>query len=410
MLKVLNKTQIHTEKLIVALLAAIQFSHILDFVVIMPLGPVLMRHFQINPTQFALLVSSYNISAAIMGLLLGLIADKFDRKLLLQISFFCFALATLFCAFSFSYNSFLVTRIIAGAFGGALNTLVFSIITDLIPFERRGKAMGTIMASFSITSILGIPLGLLIADTFGWRYCFVFITLFSFLVIIGGHFILPKIPITQRDLKISQSVKRLFKIAINRNYLQAYALLMSLAFSGFLIFPFLSPYAVKNIGISESEIKYIYLFGGLLTIVMSRVSGRLTDKYGTLRVFIPSILFSIPLITLYTQVENLSLSILLVISSLFMAVMTFRAIPAMTLITSIPTNEERGGFMSVLNSFRSLASALATLIAGFMITESADKLVNFDNVGYLSVFISVIAISLAIILQNLKKGINERAC
>jgi predicted MFS family arabinose efflux permease len=407
MLKALNKNKIHSEKLIVALLAAIQFSHILDFVVIMPLGPVLMRHFQITPPQFALLVSSYNISAAIMGLLLGLIADKFDRKLLLQVCFFCFAIATLFCGFSYSYNTLLISRIIAGAFGGALNTLVFSVITDIIPFERRGKAMGTIMASFSITSVLGIPLGLTIADIFGWKYCFVFITFFSFLVMAVGHFVLPKIPILQKDFKISKSIQRLFKIAINKNYLKAYTLLMSLAFSGFLIFPFLSPYAVKNIGILESDIKYIYLYGGLLTIIMSKISGRLTDKYGSIRVFIPSIIFSIPLIFLYTQVENLSLPILLIISSLFMAVMTFRAIPAMTLITSIPGQDERGGFMSVLNSFRSLASATATLLAGFMISESSNKLLNFDKVGYLSATVSIIAILIGIVLYRLKRKLNE---
>lgn len=405
MLKALNK-----EKLIVGLLAAIQFSHILDFVVIMPLGPVLMRHFTIDPTQFALLVSSYNISAALAGLLLGLIADNFDRKLLLQICFFFFAVATLFCAYAFNYQTLLISRIIAGGFGGALNTIVFSIVTDLIPFERRGRAMGTILASFSITSVIGIPLGLVIADEFGWRYCFIFITALSFIIMSIGHFVLPKISVIHKELKLKESLSRLVKVSINKDYLKAYSLLMSLAFSGFLIFPFLSPYAVKNIGIQESELKYIYLFGGLLTIIASRLAGKLTDKHGTIKTFIPGILASIPFILLYTQVINLSLSVLLVISSIFMATITFRIIPAMTLITSIPLAHERGGFMSILNSTRSLASASATLLAGYLIAESSDgKLLNFNYVGYISVFISIMTIFIAINLYRIKEEKNDQA-
>ena len=404
MLKDLNSNSLLKEKILVALFAAIQFAHILDFVVIMPLGPVLMRHFEISPSQFALLVSSYNISAALLGLALGTIADRFDRKLLLQISFFLFALATVFCAFAENYNILLATRILAGAFGGALNTLVFSLVTDLIPFERRGKAMGTVLTSFSITSVIGIPIGLSISDHFGWRYCFLFIALFSVLIILIGHFILPKVAVKEGKLKFIDSFKELFKVAINFDYIRAYGLLMALAFSGFLLFPFLSPYAVQNVGIKEEELKYIYFYGGLLTVFTGRISGRLTDLFGSLKVFIPSIFIAIPLILLYTQVENIKLEVLLIISSLFMAAMTFRVIPAMTLISAIPVKDERGAFMSVLNSLRSLSSALATLFAGFLISESVDKkLVNFDKVGYISAGISLLTILMIINLYKIHR-------
>ena len=401
MLKDLDKININKEKMIVALLAAIQFTHILDFVVIMPLGPILMRAFNMTPAQFAVLVSSYNISAAVMGFLLGLIADKYDRKLLLQLGFFFFSMATLFCAFSPNYSFLLISRIVAGAFGGAINTLVFSIVTDLIPFERRGKAMGTILASFSITSVIGIPIGLTIADYFGWKFSFIFITIFSFIIIGFGHFILPNVPRSVNQINIRQSIVRLLKISSKFEYIKAYLLIMSLSFSGFLIFPFLATYAVENVGLQESELKFIYLCGGILTIFSSKIVGVLTDKYGTIKLFIPTIILSIPAILTYTHVGQVHLYVLLTISTLFMGAMTSRVIPAMTLITSIPTPEERGGFMSVLHSSRSLSSALATLTAGFIITNTqGGSLLNFNKVGYLSVSISIISILLFIILYK----------
>ena len=181
------------EKLYVFLLAAIQFAHIVDFVVMMPLGPVLMRVFGISPIEFASLVSSYSFSAAVAGVLYGVIADRFARKTLLQFCFVGFMGGTLLCALSTGFETLLVGRIVAGCFGGVLNGIVFAMVTDLIPFQRRGAAMGVVMSSFSIASVIGVPIGLALANRFGWEISFLFIVLTSFPIWIASFLVFPKL-------------------------------------------------------------------------------------------------------------------------------------------------------------------------------------------------------------------------
>lgn len=401
MSKDLNNT-LKKERLYVALLTSIQIAHILDFVVLMPLGPELMRFFTINPAQFGLIVSSYNLSAGITGLFFGLIADRFDRKKMLVFTFTGFIFATFLCAISPNYNFLIATRIISGIFGGVINALVLAIVTDLIPVERRGTALSTILASFSITSVVGIPVGLMIAEAMDWRWCFYFICAFSLVTLAFVQFILPNVPVKRTYLTVRENLQRLVRILFTKEYIHGYLVIGLLAFSGFMIFPFLSPYAVHNIGLLESDLKYIYLVGGILTIVSSRIVGKLTDKYGVLPVAIPAMIITLPSIYFYTSAPPMSLGNLLFISSFFMLMMTARVIPAVTLTSVVPNIEDRGTYMGVFNSFRALFAALATSFSGFLITTNSDEtLEGFDKVGYISMFITFI--SIFIILSLYKK-------
>lgn len=360
----------------------------------MPLGPSLMREFDISPAQFAALVSAYNFSAGICGFFFGVVADRFDRKKLTIIASVVFALSTLVFALAQNYPVLLITRIISGAFGGVLNALVLAIVTDLIPFERRGNAMGTIMSAFSITSVIGIPLGLTLSDFWGWRSSFYFVVLLSFIVLALTTYLIPAIKPAKEESNITSELKNIFKISLCKSYIPSYVLITFLAFSGFMLFPFLSPYAVKNVGLLESDLKYIYLVGGFFTVFSSKYIGRLTDRFTPFSVFVTMALLSLPTIYLYTSVGVLPLAVLLVISTAFMVTITGRFVPTMTYITNIPPASERGAFMGVFNAIRSLAGATATMLAGLIIVENDTELINFDKVGLLSIGLSLLAILL----------------
>lgn len=391
--KDLSKSDLSQERIYIAILAAIQFAHIVDFVVLMPLGPTLMEYFSISPKGFATLVSSYSFSAAIAGILYGVIADRFGRKNLLIICFLGFILGTLLCGLTENFNVLLTARIIAGCFGGVLNGIVFAIVTDLIPFERRGAAMGVVMSAFSIASILGVPIGLAIADKYGWQKTFWFIVFFSIPILLLSIKVFPDLKGHIKKSKFKMELMRFLKLLKNMDYFKSYLFILIIGTSTFMLVPFLSPYGVKNVGIEIEDLKYIYLVGGFFTVITSRIIGKLTDKVGTLKVFLILAIISFIPIYLYTNAPQMQLTPYLALSAFFMVIVSGRFIPAMTMVSEIAAEDERGTFMGLLNSIRAWASALATLIAGAIIVEQKDgKLENFDLVGYLSMIVTLGAI------------------
>jgi len=392
MFRAYDNSTLFKEKIYVALLTSIQVFNILDFVIILPMGPMLMRYFEITPLQFATLASSYNISSAALSFFYSSFADKFDRKKLLLVALFGFILSTFFCAIAPNYFTFLSARIIAGIFGGILTPCTYAIVTELIPFERRGRALGTIMASFSLTSVLGVPVGLFIANHFGWRHSFHFIGASSTIVFICNYFILPLIPKVNKSFAPIEVLKRMFSIMTNKEYLIGFLTITCFSFSGFLIFPFFSTYSVLNVGILETDLTYIYLFGGLFTVVSSKFAGKYTDQFGSMAVYYPTLMGSILFTFLFTHAGHLNLVTLLIISTGFMMLVNARLVPVMKLLTEIPKIDDRGSFMGILMSVRSLGAAGATFIAGFIIKEVDKKFVNFDLVGMLSIAISLISI------------------
>ncbi len=386
----MDLSNIKQEKRYVAFLTAIQFFNILDFVILLPLGPSLMRYFGIGPSEFSLLASSYSFSAAISGVIYSLIADKIDRKKFLVFLTTLFIVSTLFCAFAPSFLTLLFARSFAGFFAGVITPVIYAIIADLIPYQRRGKAVGTIMASFSMASILGIPIGLAIADMTNWRNTFYFICIGGSLALLFNLLYLPSVPVNGTKESVKENLLRLVRIAFKAKFFPSYLLMFLFTSSGFLLFPFLSPYGVKNVGILETDLKYIYLVGGLFTVITSRVAGSFTDTYGGLKTFIPGVLISVPFTYLYTSVEHISLFTLLIISTGFMVFINFRFVPVMTFITQTPSTQERGSFMGILLSVRSLATALATSFSGLFISENElGKIINFDKMGILSIVLSL---------------------
>jgi MFS transporter, DHA1 family, inner membrane transport protein len=387
----------------IPVLAIIQFVHILDFVVLMPLGPTLMQYFNISPIQFAGLVSSYNFSAAIAGILFGVIADRFSRRKLLIFFMTGFFLSTLYCGYSSSFRGLLIGRIFAGAFGGVLNAIVYTIVTDLIPEERRGKAMGIIMSSFSIASVIGIPIGLSISDYYNWHYTFYFIGSIAIIVTIACHKVFPPMSSHISKSNARDVIKRYLKILTKKEYVLANFTIFLVSMSVFLIVPFLSPYAVKNIGIKTFDLKYMYGIAGLFTVLTARSFGILSDKWGATKLYCLLAIISSAPILYYTNVGAMSFIGYLFLGVCFMTTVSGRMIPFLTLVSKVPSAGDRGSFMGALNSIRSCGSALATLIAGWLISEnSKGELIGFSVTGYLSVAIIIITIYLTL---RINKGV-----
>jgi multidrug resistance protein len=390
------------ERFFVVLLAAIQFSHIVDFVVLMPLGPTLMRDLNINPLQFGSLVSSYNISAAVTGLAYGLIADRFGRKFMMEINFVGFILGTILCGLADSYESLLIARIIAGGFGGTLTAVTLAMVTDLIPFQRRGKAMGTVMSAFSVASVVGVPIGLVIAEKFSWHFTFYFIAIFSLFVLIVSSLSFPKLNEHVQITSALDNLKRVLKLLFKKDYIKAYSLIFLNVFSLFTLIPYLSPYAVKNIGIMETDLKYMYLVGGFFTIITARFIGKATDRFGAVKILCTLALVSTIPLYLYSHAGIMNLIPFIAMSTFFMTMVSGRMIPLMTMTSEISEPQDRGTYMGLLNSVRSFGSAVATLFAGVFIYEATDgKLVGFDTVGYYSIGFSILVIFGAIHVNSI---------
>ncbi len=383
------------EQILLFILAAIQFAHIVDFMIMMPLGPQLMRLFEINPSQFGMLVSSYTFSAGIFGFAGAFFIDKFDRKTLLLYTFLGFTLGTFACAFAPNYVLLLSARIFTGAFGGVLGALVLSIVGDAIPHERRGRAMGIVMASFSVASVFGVPFSLYIASVWTWHAPFIFLGAIGVVISIFIWLYIPSMRAHMRDKSEARPhpLQVLKNVRDNKNQQWALLFTVLIMLSQFSIIPFLSPYMVANVGFSEMQLSYIYMFGGLATIFTSPWVGKLADKYGKMKIFtIFMILNAIPIIVI-THMGITPLIYAFLISTFFFVTSNGRMIPSMALITSAVKPKNRGGFMSINSSVQQLASGLASFIAGLIIVESTSgELINYNLIGYGSIVLLVISL------------------
>jgi multidrug resistance protein len=384
------------EKLLLWTLAAINFTHIVDFMILMPLGPQLMRIFEISPREFGLLVSSYTFSAGLSSFLGAFVLDKYDRRKIMLCVFTGFLLGTLACALSPNYPILLISRILSGVFGGLTSALVLSIIGDVIPDARRGRAMGLVMAAFSVASVFGVPFGLFIASISNWHAPFFFLAALSLIILWMIYKFIPSITahLVEKKLKPSpiQVVKR---VTGNPNQMRAITLTIMMMLGQFTIIPFLSPYMVANVGFTDLELTYIYMAGGLFTIFTSPWVGRLTDKYGKVKVFTVFMSLNIVPIAVITQLGATPIPYVLLITTMFFVTSNGRMVPAAALITGTAKAENRGSFLSFNSAVQQFGAGVASFFAGLVLTEGAGgELQNFDIIGYIAIVFSLICIPL----------------
>ena len=393
--------EIRKEWWLLVILASVQFTNLMDFVILMPLGPQLMRVFHISAQQFGTLVSVYTFSAGVVGLIGAMVIDRFDRKTALLTLYGGFAFSNLFCALSPTYEFLLVGRIITGAFGGILSAIIFAIIGDVIPDIRRGKAIGTVMASFSLASVVGVPIGLFLANQFGWHIPFFMLAGTSSIVLITGYFILSPMRGHLAHRTTVSPIHNLLGIITDRNNIRSFIFVSAMMFAGFSVIPYISPYLVANVGMPEGDLPLVYLIGGAATMFTSRYFGKISDTYGKQRAFVWIASLSIIPILILTTLSQVPLWVILVVTTLFMVLVSGRMVPAMALITSSVEPKQRGGFMSVTSSIQQFSSGLASFGAGLILgTTSSGALTFYWVVGILASITSVVCLLLSRRIKN----------
>ncbi|MDO6390355.1 MFS transporter [Pontibacter sp. BT731] len=381
------------EGLLIFLLAAIQFTHMMDFVIMMPLGPQLMRVFSISPSKFGLLVSAYTFSAAIAGFVSALFIDRFDRKHALLALYVGFIVGTLGCAIAPNYGLLLVARVVAGGFGGVLGALVLAIIGDAIPEHRRGAATGRVMAAFSVASIAGIPIGLYLASEMSWHAPFYLLVGLSVVILLVAVRFLPAMRGHLTNARPGNPFRALKAMVVQPNLQWAMALTMTLTMAGFLVVPFISPYMVANVGFTERDLSYIYLFGGLATVFTSQWAGRLADRHGKHLIFRWAAILSIIPIVLITNLPPVGMVLALTVSTFFFILFGARFVPAMSLVTSSVEPELRGSFMSINSSVQQLGAGIAAFVSGLIVEETASgTLAHFNWVGIMACVVTLVAV------------------
>ena len=381
------------ERALLWLMAGLQFSHLLDFMILPPLAPQFMRLWSVDAGRFGWLVSVYALAAFAAGLAAALFIDRFSRRRALTVVYALFVVSTIACALAPGFWSLLAARALAGASGGVTGSLVMAIIGDSIPAERRGRAMGVVMSAFPVVSVLGVPLSLALATRWSWHVPFVVLGVLSAALWLGIRVVVPEGRAAARAGGPLTAFGDLFR---DPTHLRALLAVFAFTLSGFALFPYLSAYHVKNVGISEAELAWVFFAGGFATLFTSRLIGWCADHYGKRRVFLLLAWISIVPILVSTHMPRTGLWLLIATTTPFMVFMSGRFIPLMALVTTCVRPAVRGAFMSLSSATQNLASGLASLLAGAMLGQDAGgALTGFGTVGFASVACTLVCIAVA---------------
>lgn len=384
------------QKLAIALLAITQFTVILDFMVISPLGDFLMKSLNLQPSQFGLAVSVYAFSAGASGLLTAGFADKFDRKKLLLFFYIGFITGTVLCGFSHSYYMLLTARLVTGLFGGVIGSISLAIVTDLFAMEQRGRAMGFIQMGFSASQVLGIPIGIYLANLWGWQSAFLMV---AGIAIVTALIIVLKLQPVTKHLGMQHdrsAFQHLFHTVAKRNYRIGFTATALLSIGGFMMMPFGSAFAINNLGVTPNQLTFLFMTSGISSLIIMPLVGKLSDKMDKYKLFVIASIFTMVVVVAYTHLSVEPLWFVMIFNVVMMAGVFSRIIPSTALTTSIPDMQDRGAFMSVNASLQQIAGGVAAAVAGMIIVQKDKQspLQHYDWVGYVIVVISSITIIL----------------
>lgn len=378
------------------ILAGIQFTHILDFMIMMPLGPQLTAAFSISDAKFGLLVSAYTFAAGASGLLASLYIDRFERRRLLLILYVLFAAATLACGLAPTYETLMSARIAAGLFGGILSAMIQTIVADVVPFARRGKAMGVIMTSFSVSTVMGVPLGLYVAANSDWHTPFFGIAGISFVLAVAGWYVIPTLQGHLHARGETGPLQGIAQVLRDSNHLRAFLFSFCMIFAGFSIIPYITIYMQINAGLTPSDIPVIYLAGGAATLFSAQIIGKLSDRIGKLKMLQIIAGTAILPMALITVTAGLSMAVILVITTFFFVFVSGRMIPGMALVSAAGNPKNRGTFMTLNSSMQSAAMGLAALVGGMVISRNAEGLIeNFWICSVIAISFNLTALLIA---------------
>ncbi len=399
------------QKIVIFLLAITQFTVILDFMVMSPLGDMLMKSLTLQPKQFGFAVSAYAFSAGISGLLTAGFADRFDRKKLFVFFYVGFVIGTVFCGLSTSYPLLIASRIITGLFGGVIGSIAMAIITDIFDIHHRGRVMGFIQMGFGASQILGLPISLYIANLWGWQSPFLMVAALAAIVAIVVIFKLQ--PIT-KHLAIQQdksAFKHLLHTVYKKNYRIAFMATAILSIGGFMMMPFGTAFAINNLKIKQEELTLLYFVSGISSLFIMPMVGKISDKIDKFKIFIFASVWMMVIVVLYTNLSVTPLWIVMIFNVCMMMGIMSRMIPASALATAVPDMQDRGAFMSINSSLQQISGGIAAIFAGMIVIQK-DKyspLQNYNLLGFVIVGISFIGIFLIYrVSQVVKAKMNEK--
>jgi predicted MFS family arabinose efflux permease len=381
------------QSLIVALLALVQFTIIIDFMIMSPLGAIIMPALDITAGQFGVAVSAYAFSAAISGILAAGFADRFDRKRLLLFFYVGFTLGTALCAVAPNYHVLLVGRIVTGLFGGVMGSIVLAIITDLFALHLRGRVMGFVQTAFAASQVLGIPVGLFLSNHWNWHICFA--ALVGLSIVAMAAILIGMKPVNAHlRLKQDQNAFRHLVATVRKpRYLLAFSVTTLLATGGFMIMPFGSAYTVHNLGIDIMHLPTIYLVSGLFSILMGPLVGKASDAFGKFPTFAFGCAVTVVMVLIYTHLGRVTLTTAIVVNVLMFVGIFSRMIPSQALISAIPEPSQRGSFSAVSSSVQQFSGGLGSVLAAAIIAQNADgSLRHFDRVGYVVIATTLISL------------------
>lgn len=370
----------------IAILSILQFTIILDFVIMAPLGSQLMRVLAISPSKFGAVVSAYAFSAGISGIIAAGFADKFDRKKMLLFFYSGFVLGTLLCGMATGYTFLLIARIVTGLFGGVIGSVTMAIVADTFSLQVRGRVMGYVQMAFGVSQILGIPMGLFLSGKFGWHAPFLMIV--GLCVVMGIVIIRWMKPVTAH-LQVKHehnAFKHLAKTASNKQYLQAYFTTVFISAGGFMIMPFSSAFLVRNVGIAETQLLYVFMITGLAGIIIGPLVGKWSDAIGKYKTFLFGTSLGAVMIVIYTHLTISPMWVVNIVNIITFVSISSRMIPSQALISGIPELRDRGAFMSINSSIQQMGGGIASVIGGSIIAEKGNgPLEHFDTLGYITV-------------------------
>jgi predicted MFS family arabinose efflux permease len=395
----------HYQRFVVAVLAFLQFSIVLDFMIISPLGAVIMPDLDISPQRFGEIVSAYAFSAGLSGLLAAGFADRFDRKRFLLFFYTGFLAGTALCALAPNYPLLLMARIVTGFFGGVIGSIVLAIATDLFALDMRGRVMGVVQTAFSASQVLGIPAGLYIANLWGWHATFLAIILIAVpvgLVIafymkpVSGHLALKEEENPWRHLTATVFEPR---------FTTAFVTTALLVTGGYTLMPFGSVYTVNNLGLSLDDLPTIYLASGFFTIFTGPLVGRASDAFGHLKTFAFGCIVTIITVLIYTHLGHVSLVTVVVVTVVMFVGIFSRMIPSRALMSAIPEPTKRGSFNAISASLQQISGGVASVIAGVIVVQDADgNLQHFDLLGYVVVATTLLSVVLMSFIDRAVKA------
>lgn len=394
------------QKYVIAILALTQFTVVLDFMVMSPLGDLLMKSMQLTTKQFGIAVFSYAFSAGISGFLTAGFADSFDRKKLLLFFYIGFIVGTLFCGLATNFYLLVAARVFTGIFGGVIGSISMAIVSDLFPIEKRGRVMGFLQMGFGASQVLGIPISLYIANHFGWQSPFFLIVGMAF--VIWSFIMLKMKPITKHlevKNKDTNALQHLVHTIQNRNYRIGFLTTALMSLGGFMIMPWGSVYAINNLHVTQEQLPLLFMIAGVATLLMMPLIGKISDKINKFTIFTFASAWMIIVVVIYANLGATSFAIVVILNVLMMMGVMARMVPSVALVSELPKLQDRGAFMSVNSSLQQMAGGIAAAIGGMIVVQKDvnSPIEHYDTLAYVVSFFVILCVIMLYRVQRILK-------